>query len=75
MSDLKRYLVEDMPAHHCHEKSSSEELRNSVNRDSLQAGCFSQEDSETPIIGTLYVQKSAFKSRPEKIEASLKAKD
>ncbi|MFQ6059898.1 MAG: hypothetical protein ACE5KV_01190 [Thermoplasmata archaeon] len=34
-----------------------------------------QEESEIPVVGTLYVQKSAFKSRPEKIEVVLKAKD
>ncbi|MFQ5907182.1 MAG: hypothetical protein ACE5JA_11510 [bacterium] len=34
-----------------------------------------QEDSENPIVGTLYVQKSAFKARPEKIDVVLKAKD
>lgn len=32
-----------------------------------------QEDSEDPIVGTLYVQKSAFKTRPERIEVRLKA--
>ncbi|MFQ6128652.1 MAG: hypothetical protein ACE5QW_07100 [Thermoplasmata archaeon] len=34
-----------------------------------------QEESENPIVGTLYVQKSAFKSRPEKIEVRLKTED
>lgn len=34
-----------------------------------------QEESEDPIVGTLYVQKSAFKSRPEKIDVHLKAED
>lgn len=33
------------------------------------------EDSENPIVGTLYVQKHAFKSRPDKVEVTLKAKD
>lgn len=34
-----------------------------------------QEESENPVVGTLYVQKNAFKSRPEKIEVHLKAED
>ena len=34
-----------------------------------------QEESENPIVGTLYIQKSAFKSRPEKIEVHLEAED
>ncbi|MFQ6128181.1 MAG: hypothetical protein ACE5QW_04695 [Thermoplasmata archaeon] len=33
-----------------------------------------QEESDNPIVGTLYVQKRAFKSRPERIEVTLKAK-
>ena len=37
--------------------------------------CRFTEDSENPIVGTLYVQKHAFKSRPDKVEVTLKAKD
>ncbi len=47
MSDMKRYLVEDTPTHQCHEKSSSEELRNSLNRDPLQTRHSSQEGRRT----------------------------
>ena len=34
-----------------------------------------QEDSENPIVGTLYVQKHALKSRPDNVEVTVKAKD
>jgi len=34
-----------------------------------------QEDSEDPVVGTLYVQKTAFKSKPETINVILKVKD
>ena len=34
-----------------------------------------QEDSDDPLIGTLYVKKSAFRQRPEKVEVTIKAED
>ena len=34
-----------------------------------------QEDSETPIIGTLYVKQSVFEERPNRLEVLIKTMD
>jgi len=34
-----------------------------------------QEESDDPVVGTLYVKKGAFKQRPKEIEVTIRAED
>ena len=49
-------------------------VRHVYERDTKRTYRF-QEESDDPVVGTVYVKKSAFQTRPKEIEVTIRASD